>query len=297
MLAIDALDFAYSHEYAYFVYPTAGRSINARIVPESEWEFSNLRNWGGDSERKFGKSLFYPIYVKDDAIIRLGAAPAEDVHPSQQSVRLANGEIEVWPMDPTGVERKWRYSRDSLTKILHATKVKAAGDRWEILIAKLEDRYKTLWADKQYDASVYGTQLLSDMLASRDFSFPKSINTVQDSIRSVVGNRSNDIVLDFFAGSGTTAPRVRSRVRYSDEQVQQFLLLLRSDSLYLEDLPAVEGVAADPDDDKFLSLALASRANYIVSGDDHLLTIGAYQGIAVITAAVFLEHFTFSAPE
>ena len=62
---------------------------------------------------------------------------------------------------------------------------------------------------------------------------------------------------------------------------------MRRDSLYLEDLPAVEGVASDPDDDKFLALALASDADTVISGDDHLLTIGAYQGIAIIPAAAF----------
>ena len=88
--------------------------------------------------------------------------------------------------------------------------------------------------------------------------------------------------------------RVRNRLRYTDEQVQQFLLLLHRDGLFLEDLPAMGSVAADPDDDKFLALAYASKADYIISGDDHLLSIGVYQGIAVVTAADFLARFASS---
>ena len=62
--------------------------------------------------------------------------------------------------------------------------------------------------------------------------------------------------------------------------------------MFLKDLPVVAVIAADPDDDIFLALALASNAQYIVSGDGHLLDVGVYQGIAVVTPAAFLANFT-----
>ena len=48
-------------------------------------------------------------------------------------------------------------------------------------------------------------------------------------------------------------------------------------------------ICADPDDDKFISAALSGKANLIVSGDHHLLSIAEYQGIKVITANQFLK--------
>ena len=94
-----------------------------------------------------------------------------------------------------------------------------------------------------------------------------------------------------------TYPRIRGRLRYSDEQVQQFLSLLKEDAVFLENLSVTAVVAADPDDDKFLALALASQAQYIVSGDGHLLDVGVYQGVPIVTPAAFLVGFATSESE
>jgi len=48
-------------------------------------------------------------------------------------------------------------------------------------------------------------------------------------------------------------------------------------------------VDADPDDNKFIECAVASRAGYIVSGDKHLLNLKSYQGIQIMKAANFLD--------
>jgi putative PIN family toxin of toxin-antitoxin system len=89
-----------------------------------------------------------------------------------------------------------------------------------------------------------------------------------------------------------TYPRIRRRLRYSNEQLQLLLQLLSEYALLLSDVPLVEGVSVDPDDDIFLALALASRAACLVSGDNHLLTLGMYKEIPIVTAATFLARFT-----
>ena len=50
-------------------------------------------------------------------------------------------------------------------------------------------------------------------------------------------------------------------------------------------------VCRDPDDDKFISCAMDSKAVYIVSGDKDLLMIGSYEGVEIITAAQFCERY------
>lgn len=47
-------------------------------------------------------------------------------------------------------------------------------------------------------------------------------------------------------------------------------------------------IAADPDDDAVVECAVVGQAQYIVSGDRHLLALGNYQGIQIVTAADFL---------
>jgi uncharacterized protein len=48
-------------------------------------------------------------------------------------------------------------------------------------------------------------------------------------------------------------------------------------------------VTADPDDNKFLEAAVAGQAEYLVSGDHHLLDFGAHQGIRIVTAREFID--------
>jgi len=50
----------------------------------------------------------------------------------------------------------------------------------------------------------------------------------------------------------------------------------------------VSGVSADPDDDVFLECALAGSAVYIVTGDQHLLSLGTFRGIAIVPPVVFV---------
>jgi adenine-specific DNA-methyltransferase len=70
---------------------------------------------------------------------------------------------------------------------------------------KLTRKLKTVWTDSAYDAGTHGTELLRRLLGEpRLFPFPKSLYAVKDCLAAVVGNRPNALVVDFFAGSGTT---------------------------------------------------------------------------------------------
>jgi putative PIN family toxin of toxin-antitoxin system len=51
----------------------------------------------------------------------------------------------------------------------------------------------------------------------------------------------------------------------------------------------LNAVPDDPDDNRVLECAVAGKANFIVSGDRHLLRIGCYEGIAIVKVRQFLE--------
>src|SRR3546814_2124195 len=61
----------------------------------------------------------------------------------------------------------------------------------------------TWWDSPEYSASESGTKILKSLFKAKDFDFPKSINLVIDNLR-VLNIKDNDVVLDYFAGSGTT---------------------------------------------------------------------------------------------
>jgi putative PIN family toxin of toxin-antitoxin system len=89
-------------------------------------------------------------------------------------------------------------------------------------------------------------------------------------------------------------PRVTRYLRYTPEQIESFLDLLRvgTEMIEAESLEDVTVVNDDPDDDKFFALALAAQAQYIISGDKaHVLPIGQYEGIHVVAPATFLRMF------
>jgi adenine-specific DNA-methyltransferase len=70
---------------------------------------------------------------------------------------------------------------------------------------KTSRKLKTVWWQKAHDAGTHGTELLKKMLGQPGlFPFPKSLYAVRDCLAAVVRNRPNALIVDFFAGSGTT---------------------------------------------------------------------------------------------
>ena len=63
---------------------------------------------------------------------------------------------------------------------------------------------KTVWKVPKHDARIYGTTMLRTLIGQNDFSYPKSPYAVLDTLRAVVGNNCEALIVDFFAGSGTT---------------------------------------------------------------------------------------------
>lgn len=225
---VQGKNFSYIHEYAIFVLPKNRKSIVRRKLEKDEIYISNLRNWGGESLRNTAKNCFYPIIVRDKKIIGFGPVAKDSYHPKNANQKK-NGEIYVWPVDSRGVERKWRYARQSIEDILKDLIVKKSSQGTQILIAKQYGTYKTVWFDKKYDASEYGTKLLRKILPGCDFDFPKSLHTVYDCIHAVVGNKKEATILDFFAGSGTTGHAVLE-LNKRDKGSRRFILCTNNEN-------------------------------------------------------------------
>src|SRR6266487_1647356 len=85
-------------------------------------------------------------------------------------------------------------------------------------------------------------------------------------------------------------PRVRKRIRVSDDEIEAYIASVALIADTVQPSKAVLGVVeADPDDDKYLSAALEGRAEYIISGDHHLLDVKDYAGIKILPPAEFLK--------
>ena len=205
-------NFSYTNEVAIFVTPYKSEArgkkgkkviLDRKLQPD-EIDWRDLRDNGGESLRTDARNCFYPIYVKDGEVIGFGDVSPNEEHPKQNVYDAETDTYAIYPIDVNGIERKWRYARQSVDGIKHLLRVKTTKRGLDIELGKDFGSYKTVWTGSQYDANAYGTKLLQKILGSREFPYPKSVYAVFECLEAVVGNNKQALIVDFFAGSGTT---------------------------------------------------------------------------------------------
>ena len=227
---VQGSNFSYTHEYAFFVIPKDIISVGYRKIPENEISWRNLRDNGGESLRSDAKNCFYSINVKNGNIIGFGDVLDNDIHPPAQTVEH-DDYVAVFPIDGDGVERKWRYARQSVDEVKHLLRAVPQNGGYEIKIGKDFGNYRTVWQDSRYDANAGGTKLLKELVPGCEFSYPKSLWTVFDCLKAIVGNKKQARVLDFFAGSGTTGHAVME-LNKADGGNRKFILVEQLDYIH-----------------------------------------------------------------
>ena len=85
-------------------------------------------------------------------------------------------------------------------------------------------------------------------------------------------------------------PRLRARHGWGSAEVDEFLDRLRAAVQIVPGQLALQVVRDDPTDDKYVSCAVEADADCIVSGDQHLLDLGVYRDIPILTVREFLER-------
>ena len=83
-------------------------------------------------------------------------------------------------------------------------------------------------------------------------------------------------------------PRIARRTEWSEADRAALFADLREVSVWVEPQSQIRLITADPADNRVLEAAIAGQADYIVSGDQHLLEIGEYQGVLIVTPARFV---------
>ena len=219
---VQGKNFSYVHEYAFFVYPRGAKAISDRAISEEEISWSQFRNWGTESERHDAKNCFYPVLVQNGQVAGFGDVCDDDFHPRQTECQA--DVAYVYPVDKSGVERKWRYARQSVEAIRHLLRAKKTKDGYQIEIGKDFGLYKTVWNDKKYDANEYGTGMVGRLVPNSPFTFPKSLWAVYDSILAAAGDEQDAIIMDFFAGSGTTGHAV-IQVNVEHDRAWRYILV------------------------------------------------------------------------
>jgi len=224
---VQGNNFSYTHEYAFFVFRKGLKVIGSKQRDEVLEE--ELRDHGGESLRVDARNCFYPILVKNNQIIGFGKVPDKNYHPKAKNVKKKNGVIEVWPIDVKGVERKWVFALQSVDEIKDKLFVgKKKNGEIDIFRRKDTQKPRTVWIGKRYDASTFGSKIVNG-LTGTTFPFPKSIYNTKDCLECVIKDRKNAIVLDYFAGSGTTGHAVML-LNKEDEGNRKFILCTNNEN-------------------------------------------------------------------
>ncbi|WP_366555345.1 site-specific DNA-methyltransferase [Aquibaculum sediminis] len=258
---VQGKNFSYVHEYAFFVYPSGTKAIANTKIEDTDIDWSQFRNWGTESERSDAKNCFYPIIVQNDQIVGFGDVCPDEFHPDQ--TEWDGDTAYVYPIDRSGVERKWRYAKQSVEAIKHLLRAKKRRYGYEIELGKDFGLYKTIWSDPRYDANDYGTGVVNDLVPGSPFTFPKSLWAVYDSILAATADDKDAIVLDFFAGSGTTAHSVM-QLNKDDGGNRRFILVQLPEPI--------------EKNEKFSNIAEVTKARLRAAADDILQDSPGYEG-------------------
>ena len=202
--------------------------------------WSQLRRSGTNDLRTDRPNLFYPLVfnLEGTKILDAGESLAAGLHPAS-AIEEKDGCLYLWPIKESGIEGNWQISQSEVLSRLSKGYIKI-GKRKENTIPvsylkkgsinKIENEEVVLvgrdeisgtvivdasdysrefipgsqWNIESHDATYHGSQLLNKIIGEKRFDFPKSLYAVHDTIRFFVEKKPNAIVVDFFAGSGTT---------------------------------------------------------------------------------------------
>jgi uncharacterized protein len=85
------------------------------------------------------------------------------------------------------------------------------------------------------------------------------------------------------------ARKLKGKFHWDDEHIKAAVRHVAAVAVVVEPVERLAVVADEPDN-RILECARQARAELIVTGDRHLLDIGSYEGIAIVTLAMFLER-------
>ncbi|MDR0564614.1 MAG: site-specific DNA-methyltransferase [Azoarcus sp.] len=229
---------AKTHEYL-LVY-TKSESVEFNEIPKTEenndlnlvdmignFNIRELRN----RNPKFGRfnrpNLYYPFYVNPNSVDSNG-------HLAVSVVKSSEFFVEVFPKNSSNEDSCWRWSIGTANESISANtmksdvvakKVSTGGYNIYEKYRKETVKAKSIWAEPQFTTE-RGTLELRQF-GITEFDFPKPIALIHRAIHLATGK--NDIILDFFAGSGTTGHAVL-KMNKEDGGNRKFILVSNTEA-------------------------------------------------------------------
>ncbi|NRB69722.1 MAG: site-specific DNA-methyltransferase [Vibrio sp.] len=209
------------HEYLVVYGKTKGAFL--RGVPDSLENYDKSDQYGhyrvdglfrkkGDASlREDRPNMYYPLYYNENGEVFFDSGA---------------GLKEAFPIDSKGIERRWLWGKDTAKERAYQLYASPNGVIYVKNYFSPEDRKKirTLWDDAAYYTE-RGTKEIKAIYGAKVFDTPKPLSYITDIIDQM--SKPNDVILDFFAGSGTTAHA--AQVLNERDGGQRKVILMESD--------------------------------------------------------------------
>lgn len=279
------------------------------------WE--RLLRGGNNSRRVDGPRMFYPIHIDPATRSVTGFG---DPLPLEEQPVIPDDKTVAWPIKGDGSLGNWQVGKETFSALLAKCYVKVGGydekrktwtilylnkrtreriDSGEVIVVgkdeisgAVEVKYapnqsslhaiKTVWHRRLHDSGVYGSTLLKTILGEgRKFSFPKSLYATRDAVAAVVRDRPKALIVDFFAGSGTTLNAVN--LLNATDGGQRRCILVTNNEVSAEEAAALSARGLQPGDADWEAQGICRsvtwpRSKYTILGqrDDGSVLTGEY---------------------
>lgn len=197
-----------------------------------------MRNGEGSTRARI-PSLFYPIFLEKETGKFHSVGEPLKLDEDRNSVICPEGTIAMFPVSSSGQELQWRLYPPSFMKYLEKGYIRfgkrskdatrSVSYLQDGMIKKIENgqiiikgknpegdleleyvdsvgtkKPATIWNMVSHSASEHGSTFIKNILPGRKFTYPKSLYAVHDTIRFITKEKKDALIVDFFAGSGTT---------------------------------------------------------------------------------------------
>lgn len=251
--------------------------------------WANLSRTGTNSRRQDRPGMFYPIFVTEDGRRIKGLGEPLPLGQDRNTVSIPEGCVAIWPIHTNGEEGRWMQGKDSLAKLINKGYVRLGRftntgmaisylNRAQIQKIESGDYVVTgydengtvivddsaysatyipdnLWNIKSHDAARQGTNLLISILGGKRFSFPKSLYATRDTLRFFTATKPNALIVDFFAGSGTTLHAVN--LLNAEDGGNRRCILVTNNEVSADEAKALTKRGYYPGDEEWEKLGIA----------------------------------------
>jgi adenine-specific DNA-methyltransferase len=209
--------------------------------------FSATRNGLGNALRanRTTPVLFYPVHIDEGNGRFHSVGSPLGQGKERHSYSPPSGTIAIWPISSEGREQTWRFSSEKMLEFFETGtarlgrrdpttghrpitylqpgtldlvkdgvyRVEGRGREGELILSMTNSAFKptapsSVWNVGSHFARDYGSKMLAGFVPGRVFPYPKSLYAVEDCLRIIVAKNPGAVIVDFFAGSGTTAHAV-----------------------------------------------------------------------------------------